>query len=70
MEDNGAGIAAAERRVVLRPFHRVHDDGDGSGLGLAIVDSIARNHGARLALSDGEGGIGLCVTLTFTDPAE
>lgn len=65
IEDNGAGIAPEQRLMVLRPFHRARDDGHGSGLGLAIVDSIARNHGARLELSSGENGCGLCITLTF-----
>lgn len=50
---------------MLRPFHRDRDDREGSGLGLAIVDGIARAHDARLALTEGAGGVGLCVTLRF-----
>ncbi|WP_163557394.1 sensor histidine kinase [Halomonas sp. NO4] len=65
VEDDGPGIPEARRLLVLRPFHRGHDDGDGSGLGLAIVDGIARAHGARLQLASGEHNRGLVVSLTF-----
>jgi two-component system, OmpR family, sensor histidine kinase TctE len=48
VDDNGPGIAEAERSKVFQPFYRVlGDDGgtiDGSGLGLAIVREIAERH--------------------------
>lgn len=66
VEDDGPGIADDQRLVVLRPFHRVRQDGAGSGLGLAIVDGIARAHHARLTLHDAHQGSGLRVTLTFS----
>ncbi|QFU01386.1 Sensor protein QseC [Halomonas sp. THAF5a] len=65
VEDDGPGIPVARRLLMLRPFHRDRDDREGSGLGLAIVDGIARAHDARLALTEGAGGVGLCVTLRF-----
>ncbi|UYG06166.1 sensor histidine kinase [Halomonas sp. M4R1S46] len=65
VEDDGPGIPAERRLLMLRPFHRGSDDPDGSGLGLAIVDGIARTHGARLILEDGSGGRGLRVALRF-----
>ncbi|WP_148255098.1 sensor histidine kinase [Aidingimonas lacisalsi] len=68
VEDNGPGIPAEQRLLMLRPFHRGQDGGDGSGLGLAIVDGIARTHGASLLLSDPANGSGLCVTLRFVQP--
>ena len=68
VEDDGPGIDAERRLLVLRPFHRntqpdSHDQTpaqqpdelkhhEGAGLGLAIVDGIARHHDARLTLSD------------------
>ncbi|WP_339927795.1 HAMP domain-containing sensor histidine kinase, partial [uncultured Cobetia sp.] len=68
VEDDGPGIDAERRLLVLRPFHRntqpdSHDQApaqqpdelkhhEGAGLGLAIVDGIARHHDARLTLSD------------------
>lgn len=65
VEDDGPGIPAARRTLMLRPFHRDRDDREGSGLGLAIVDGIARTHGAQLALTEGADGVGLRVTLRF-----
>ncbi|MEQ6917244.1 sensor histidine kinase [Halomonas aquatica] len=65
VEDDGPGIPAERRRLMLRPFHRDHEDLEGSGLGLAIVDGIARAHGARLTLSEGPGSRGLRVALFF-----
>lgn len=67
VEDDGPGIPRERRLLVLRPFHRGRDDGEGSGLGLAIVDGIARNHGARLTLGEGEQGRGLRVELRFPE---
>lgn len=69
VEDDGPGIPADRRRLVLRPFHRDRDDLEGSGLGLAIVDSIARQHGARLRLEDGRDGRGLRVIMRFPGDA-
>ncbi|GKW49496.1 sensor histidine kinase [Halomonas sp. NCCP-2165] len=66
VEDDGPGIPAAQRLLMLRPFHRGGDGGgDGSGLGLAIVDGIARRHQARLFMEDGDAGRGLRIGLRF-----
>ena len=47
VEDDGPGIAPAERGRVLERFYRVPGTpGTGSGLGLAIVREIAAGHGA------------------------
>lgn len=55
VEDNGGGIAAAERERVLQPFYRVlGTDEQGSGLGLAIADTIARRYGGWIELADSE----------------
>ncbi|MEG1969977.1 MAG: ATP-binding protein [Burkholderiaceae bacterium] len=51
--DHGAGIAAAERERVLRPFERgeaSRGGPSGAGLGLPIVDRIARRAGGTLSL--------------------
>lgn len=62
IEDSGAGIAAAERDKVFRPFYRslatMADNQGGTGLGLAIVRDIAVLHGAVIELGDGTGGAG------------
>ncbi|PXX97560.1 sensor histidine kinase [Halomonas sp. LBP4] len=65
VEDDGPGIPAEQRLMVLRPFYRGRDGVEGSGLGLAIVDGIARTHRARLVLNDARDGKGLRVTLRF-----
>ena len=53
VEDNGPGIPAAERELVLQPFYRrLGQDADGSGLGLAIVVEIAKRHGAQLTIDN------------------
>jgi two-component system, OmpR family, sensor histidine kinase TctE len=53
VEDNGMGIAPAERQRVLQPFYRaLGNEADGSGLGLAIVAEIALQHQASLRIED------------------
>ena len=50
VEDNGPGIAAAERERIFEPFYRaLGSNVDGSGLGLPIVREIAQRHGATPA---------------------
>lgn len=66
VEDDGPGIAPAERSRVLERFYRAPGtSGTGSGLGLAIVREIAAAHGARIEIGAGEGGRGCRVTLVF-----
>ncbi len=50
VDDDGAGIAEAERARVTERFYRASSDGDGCGLGLAIVAEIAQRHGATLMI--------------------
>jgi two-component system sensor histidine kinase TctE len=53
VEDNGPGIPANERELVLQPFYRaLGTNVDGSGLGLAIVHEIAQQHGASVHMQD------------------
>ena len=57
VEDNGPGIPAHERDLVLQPFYRaLGTNADGSGLGLAIVQEIARQHSATLSIEDASPG--------------
>jgi two-component system, OmpR family, sensor histidine kinase TctE len=66
VEDDGPGIAPAERGRVLERFYRAPGTGGtGSGLGLSIVREIAAAHAAQLAIGEGEGGRGCRVTLRF-----
>jgi two-component system OmpR family sensor kinase/two-component system sensor histidine kinase QseC len=67
--DNGAGIPPEDReRVFDRFYRRAGAQESGTGLGLAIVKAIAERHGARVALSEPEGG-GLIVTVSFPKPS-
>ena len=53
VEDNGPGIAEAEREAVFQPFYRPADTLiEGSGLGLAIVREVAEQHGATITVDD------------------
>ena len=67
VEDNGPGIAEAERELVFQPFYRAPgSEVDGSGLGLAIVREIAERHGGSVSVAPAQPRHqppGTCVTL-------
>jgi two-component system, OmpR family, sensor histidine kinase QseC len=64
--DQGPGIPAESRALVWERFYRVLGTGEtGSGLGLSITKRIADLHGASIALSEGDAGPGLRVSVTF-----
>ena len=66
VEDDGPGVAPAERPRILERFYRVQGTlGEGNGLGLAIAEEIARVHHSHLQLQAGAGGSGLKVTLAL-----
>lgn len=60
VDDDGRGIAAADRELVLERFARLDEarsrDQGGAGLGLAVVDRIASQHGGAIVVSDGPLG--------------
>jgi len=64
VEDDGPGLAAADRQQVLQRGERLDETAPGSGLGLSIVDELARAYGGGVALADSAMG-GLKVTLTL-----
>jgi two-component system sensor histidine kinase TctE len=66
VEDDGPGIAPAERAHVLERFYRVKGtQAEGNGLGLAIADEIARVHHGHLTLEGASDGRGLRATLAL-----
>jgi len=56
VDDDGAGIDAAERGRVTERFYRASSQGDGCGLGLAIVAEIAQRHDAGLEIGSAPMG--------------
>ena len=65
--DRGAGIPAAQREAVKRPFVRLESarsGATGSGLGLAIVERTARLQGGEFFMEDRADG-GLVARLTL-----
>lgn len=70
VEDNGPGIAPAERERVFDRFYRgaSASHGEGSGLGLAIVREIVQAHGGQISLSSGGDDQGLLVRIGLPAP--
>lgn len=68
VEDNGPGIAKHDREAVFDRFYRVDDATAGSGLGLAIVRDIVLDHGARIEIRQGNGGVGTEFVVQFPAP--
>jgi len=66
VEDNGPGIPADKREIVLGRRVRLDEARKfpGSGLGLSLVAAVTKLHGARLVLDD--AGPGLRVSLKFS----
>lgn len=56
IDDDGPGIAAADRSTVLQRGQRGDERMPGSGLGLAIVDDLASLYAGRLELLDSPRG--------------
>jgi signal transduction histidine kinase len=56
VEDDGEGIALADRQRVFERYYRRHNDGTGSGLGLAIVRWVARAHGGDVVAATAPQG--------------
>jgi two-component system sensor kinase ParS len=56
VDDDGGGIAEADRERVFEPFIRLDESRDrgtgGAGLGLAIVKRVAANHGGTIEIQD------------------
>ena len=53
VDDDGPGIADADRERIFAPFARLEStNGEGSGLGLALVEQQVRHHGARIDVGE------------------
>jgi signal transduction histidine kinase len=71
VDDDGPGVAGADRQRIFEPFVRLDDsksdDADGYGLGLAIVRRVAEWHGGRAMVADSPIG-GARFTLRWPNP--
>jgi signal transduction histidine kinase len=59
VDDEGPGVAPAERARVWRPYERLerHDGvSGGSGLGLSVVRTLVTQHGGAVAVEDAPSG--------------
>ena len=64
VEDDGAGVPAAQRERILQQGVRLDQSKGGSGLGLSIVNEIVGRYGGELTLDASPlGGLGARVTL-------
>ncbi|MDQ6685243.1 MAG: sensor histidine kinase N-terminal domain-containing protein [Pseudomonadota bacterium] len=71
VDDNGPGIAAADRDRVFGRFVRLNERASsGSGLGLAIVLELARRNGGVVKLGPVPRGRGLRVAILFAVSGE
>jgi two-component system sensor histidine kinase PrrB len=68
VDDNGPGIAPADRARVVRAFERGSTSGPGSGLGLAFAQRVAALHGGDLEITDGPRGGARVVLQLGPDP--
>ncbi len=65
VEDDGPGIAEAQRELIFNRFYRLDETVAGSGLGLAIVRDIVLAHDAQMQLSSGPNGRGTTFSVDF-----
>lgn len=65
VEDDGIGIAEADRELVFEPFKRLAGDSQpGSGLGLALVCRICQRLGGRVSIDESSlGGARFMISL-------
>ena len=68
VEDNGPGIAEADRSDALKRFRRINPaDTIGCGLGLAIAAEVVELHNGKLSLHGAVSGSGLKVLIEIPD---
>lgn len=70
VDDDGSGIAEADRSKIFDPFVRLDNaTGRGAGLGLALVKRIATRHGGRVeAMASPSGGARFALVLPIAAP--
>lgn len=62
LKDDGPGISAEQRQLMLEPFVRLDQRREGLGLGLSICKQIAEQHGFILRLEDASPGLSVSLS--------
>lgn len=62
VEDDGPGLPADQREMVLKRGARLDEEAPGTGLGLSIVDELVKSYSGRITLGGSDLG-GLLVSL-------
>ena len=68
VEDEGPGIAPADRHRVWQAFERGVNGNSGTGIGLAVVHQLVELHGGDARIEDAEPGARFVITLPSADP--
>ncbi|HKP60056.1 MAG TPA: ATP-binding protein [Polyangiales bacterium] len=70
VEDEGPGIAEADRTLIFEPFYTTRHDAGGTGLGLATVLGTAEQHGGTVRVTARPGGGSIfTIVLPAVEPA-
>jgi len=69
VEDDGAGIAEADRQRVFEPYVRLDRSQEGFGLGLAMVGIVVEQHGGTVGVSASALG-GACLQMVLPSCAD
>jgi len=67
VEDDGPGVAEADRARIGTRFLRLRPQVGGHGLGLASVQAVVTLHGGRIRYEDAGPGLRVCVELPAAD---
>ncbi|MCB0352240.1 MAG: hypothetical protein KDD64_01910 [Bdellovibrionales bacterium] len=67
VEDNGPGIPQEHLQSIFKPFYTTKEIGKGTGLGLAISQSLVRDNGGEISVTNKDTG-GALFTLRFSLP--
>jgi signal transduction histidine kinase len=72
IQDNGAGISAADQSKLFTPFFTTKDVGKGTGLGLHVCDGILKRHGGVIRVQSelGKGSVFTVVLPLNAKPPE
>lgn len=69
VDDDGPGVAEAEKKKIFSPFYQSNDNKPGTGIGLSIVARLVAAHRGRVEVAEApSGGARFVVTLPVAMP--